>query len=157
MSPSDDLPAAGRVAGPKPMPYVPCSVEFPVEENPFESLGVDLTFRCNMSCRYCYNPRRTWADMDLSYFEEACRRLPGPVTFKFLGGEPALHPQFFGFITTADRYGHRVFSASNGRCYADRDFVRQLSQLEASFGPGLSMDGGYTRDDVYHFVTGAHC
>ena len=58
-----------------PMPYVPCRMEYPVEENPFLSLGVDLTYRCNMSCTYCYNPIRSLADMELSYFEEVCRRL----------------------------------------------------------------------------------
>ena len=82
------------------MPHVPCRMEYPVEENPFESLGVDLTYRCNMSCTYCYNPIRSLADMDLSYFEEVCRRLPGCVPFKFLGGKPTLHPDFMGFILT---------------------------------------------------------
>ena len=142
-----------------PMPYVPCRMEYPVEENPFLSLGVDLTYRCNMSCTYCYNPIRSLADMELSYFEEVCRRLPRPVQFKFLGGEPTLHPDFMGFIRAARRRKHEVTILSNGRRYTDPVFVRALADLnlEARFILGLSLDGGATRDDVYHRINNAHC
>jgi molybdenum cofactor biosynthesis enzyme MoaA len=139
------------------MPHVPCRMEYPVEENPFESLGVDLTYRCNMSCTYCYNPIRSLADMDLSYFEEVCRRLPGCVQFKFLGGEPTLHPNFMGFILAARRRKHEVTVLSNGRRYTDPDFVKALADLDARFILGLSLDGGSSRDDVYHRINNEHC
>jgi molybdenum cofactor biosynthesis enzyme MoaA len=141
------------------MPHVPCRMEYPVEENPFESLGVDLTYRCNMSCTYCYNPIRSLADMELSYFEEVCRRLPGYVQFKFLGGEPTLHPDFMGFIRAARRRKHEVTILSNGMRYTDPAFVRDLADLnlDARFILGLSLDGGSSRDDVYYRINNEHC
>lgn len=141
------------------MPHVPCRLEYPVEENPFISLGVDLTYRCNMSCTYCYNPLRELADMELSYFEDVCRRLPRAVQFKFLGGEPTLHPDFMGFILAARRYRHEVTVLSNGRRYTDLPFVKALAALnrEARFILGLSMDGGSSRDDVYSEINNEHC
>jgi molybdenum cofactor biosynthesis enzyme MoaA len=140
-----------------PMPHVPCRMEYPVEENPFVSLGVDLTYRCNMSCTYCYNPLRSLADMELSYFEEVCRRLPRRVHFKFLGGEPTLHPEFMEFIRAARRHTHHVTVLSNGRRCADLDFVRALADLDASFILGLSLDGGTSRDDAYYRINNEHC
>lgn len=139
------------------MPHVPCQLEYPVEKNPFMSLGVDLTYRCNMSCTYCYNPLRSLADMDLSYFEEVCRRLPGYVQFKFLGGEPTLHPEFMGFIRAARRYKHEVTILSNGKRYTEPAFVKALSELDARFILGLSLDGGSSRADVYKLINNEDC
>lgn len=139
------------------MPHVPCLMEYPVEKNPFVSLGVDLTYRCNMSCTFCYNPIRSLADMDLSYFEEVCRRLPQPVQFKFLGGEPTLHPRFFDFIRAARKYRHEVTILSNGRRYIEPGFVKDLASLDARFILGLSLDGGSSRNDVYYQINNDHC
>jgi molybdenum cofactor biosynthesis enzyme MoaA len=139
------------------MPHVPCRMEYPIEENPFVSLGVDLTYRCNMSCTYCYNPIRSLADMDLSYFEEVCRRLPGYVQFKFLGGEPTLHPDFMGFIRTARRHKHEVTILSNGKNYTDPAFVKALAALDERFILGLSLDGGGSRYDVYQQINNENC
>lgn len=140
-----------------PLPHVPCRMEYPVETNPFVSLGVDLTYRCNMSCTYCYNPLRSPADMELSYFEEVCRRLPGYVHFKFLGGEPTLHPDFMGFIRAARRRMHEVTVLSNGRRYTDSAFVKAMADLDTRFILGLSLDGGASRDDVYYRMNNEHC
>ena len=141
----------------KHMPHVPCRLEYPVEENPFLSLAVDLTYRCNMSCTYCYNPLRSPADMDVSYFEEVCRRLPGYVQFKFLGGEPTLHPDFLDFIRAARRHGHEVTILSNGRRYTDPDFVKTLADVDDRFILGVSLDGGSSRDDVYRHINNEPC
>lgn len=141
------------------MPHVPCRMEYRVENNPFVSLGVDLTYRCNMSCTFCYNPIRSMADMELSYFEEVCRRLPKSVQFKFLGGEPTLHPDLLGFIRAARSRQHEVTILSNGRRYTDPAFVTSLAELnrDARFILGLSMDGGSSRDDVYYRINNEHC
>jgi molybdenum cofactor biosynthesis enzyme MoaA len=132
-------------------------MQYRVEDNPFESLGADLTHRCNMQCNFCYSPVRTPADMELSYFEEVCRRLPEPVTFKCLGGEPTLHPDLPGFIRAAARYDHEVVVLSNGRCYAEVDFVKELAQLDAPYSLGLSVDGGHSRADAYRRINGEDC
>jgi molybdenum cofactor biosynthesis enzyme MoaA len=110
-----------------------------------------------MNCTFCYNPIRSFSDMDLSYFEEVCRRLPRYVQFKFLGGEPTLHPDFTGFIRAATRHKHEVVVLSNGRRYTEPDFVEALADLDARFILGLSLDGGASRDDVYQRINNEHC
>lgn len=141
----------------KSVPPVTCRAEYPVEQNPYQNLYVDLTMRCNMDCNYCYNPIRSRLDMDLAYFDEVCKRLPGPVDFRFLGGEPALHPLFFDFITTARQYGHQVYFSSNGIRYTRPDFMKKLAALDVSFVAGLTMDGGYSDDDLYMRLNNQHC
>jgi len=141
----------------KNLPHIPCSVEYPIEKNPYQNIYVDLTMRCNMDCNYCYNPERGKQDMELSYFEEACERLPGPVAFRFLGGEPLLNPQFLEFITTACRYGHNVYFSSNGIKYNDPDFMEKLAGLEVNFVAGLTLDGGYSSNDLYELLNNRRC
>lgn len=139
------------------LPYRPCREEFSVDDNPYQNIYVDLTHRCNMDCNYCYNPLRARSDMDLGYFEEACRRLPQPVSFKFLGGEPTLHPRLFDFIRTGRRYGHHVYFSSNGIKYNDKSFMAGLAGVDVSFSPGLSMDGGTGSDLFYRLLNNRSC
>lgn len=135
-------------------PYVKCNEEYGVDTNPYLNVYVDLTYRCNMACNYCYNPMRDGRDMELSYFAEVCKRLPFPIFFRFLGGEPALHPQFFDFILMARNYGHHVYFSSNGLVYTDENFVRELKRLQVTYAPGLTMDGGYSGREIYEKMNG---
>lgn len=137
--------------------YVPSRQEFSVENNPYPNLYLDITKRCNMACNYCYNPHRTDQDMDISYFREVCKRLPGPVYFRFLGGEPTLHPRLFDFIVTAREHGHHVFFASNGLRYNEPKFMEGLKAVGGGFCPGLSIDGGTEREDFYELMNNQRC
>jgi len=139
------------------LPYIPCSVEYTVDNNPYKNIYVDLTMRCDMDCNYCYNPMRTNADLDIDYFEAVCRRLPRPVGFKLLGGEPTMHSKFFEFIKIAKSYGHSVFFASNGLRYTIPKFMQKLQALDVAFIAGLSMDGGTTNDDFYEVMNNRRC
>ena len=141
----------------KIMPVVTCRQQHSVDQNPYPNIYVDLTMRCNMDCNYCYNPLRTKSDMDPEYFNEVCQRLPHPVDFKFLGGEPSMHPRFFEFIKIARKYDHRVFFASNGFNYTRDKFMRELSEVEDTFVAGLSMDGGTTQEEFYEIMNNRAC
>lgn len=81
-----------------------------------------------------------------------CRRLPRPVSFKLLGGEPTMHPKFFEFITIGKSYGHSVFFATNGLRYTNPKFMKKLQALDVTFIAGLSMNGGTTNDDFYEVM-----
>lgn len=135
----------------------PLKIIYPYTQNPFESLFIDITNRCNMSCNFCYNPNRSQADMSLEYFKKICSDLPFPVAMKIGGGEPTLHPQLPDFIRTAHRHRHTVYIASNGLRYADRDFMQSLKQLRKegiTFSLGISMDGGYSNRAAYEHING---
>jgi uncharacterized radical SAM superfamily Fe-S cluster-containing enzyme len=125
-----------------------------LEQNPYSSICVDLTYACNMSCTFCYNPIRDIPSMDLSYFGEVCKRIPNRVLWKFLGGEPTLHPQFFEFIKTAYKHGDHVYFSSNGIKYNDKKFMQELKDLNLPFRPGLTLDGGCWHKNIYKAMGG---
>ncbi len=60
------------------------------EENIFESLVVDLTHRCNMTCANCYLPNRTIPDLDVDRLYDALARLPKRTYIRLIGAEPTL-------------------------------------------------------------------
>jgi len=133
-----------------------------VTENPYESLTVDLTVRCNMKCSFCYDADQTRPDIDLAYFEEVCRQLRIPLgkkmLWKFVGGEPTLHPQFFELIEAAHKCGQRVFFSSNGLTIRPGSkFVERLTALPYSVDCGVTLDGGIDHDDIYEALNGQRC
>lgn len=129
-----------------------------VENSQFTSLGVDLTQRCNMSCNFCYSAEWKGHDLDLAYFEEVCRRLPSKVLWKFAGGEPTLHPQFFDLLKVAHLHGHGVHVSSNGMKYLEPEFAKQAARASLKFRSwfGLTLDGGLN-DDYYLRINGQSC
>lgn len=135
-------------------------IEYTINKNPYESLVVDITNRCNMACNFCYNPLRSTQDMSLDHFKYVCANLPFPVLLKFCGGEPTLHPNIFDFIRIAHQYRHRVHIVSNGTRYTDHIFMNSLKELHRSgttFSLGLSMDGGYVNKHAYEVINGCDC
>jgi len=135
-------------------------IEYPIDKNPYESIAVDITNRCNMTCNFCYNPVRSTPDMSLDHFKYVCANLPCPVVLKLCGGEPTLHPDILDFIRIAHKYRHGVHVVSNGTRYTDNSFMNSLKELKRSgtaFTLGLSMDGGCANKHAYKFINGCDC
>jgi len=128
-----------------------------IDDNPYSNLYVDLTERCNMDCNFCYNPERSKADLDPGYFAEACARLPGPVHWRFLGGEPTLNRHFFELLEIALRHKHTVYFASNGILYNDPAFMQRLARYSGKITVGLSMDGGTAGEKFYRLLNNRDC
>lgn len=120
--------------------------------NPYKNLYIDLTERCNMTCRFCFNPDRVDNNINVDQFEQMCAQLKNKVDWRFLGGEPTLHPHFFKLVDIALNYGHTVFFATNGIKLNDLDFVRELSKRSGKIVVGLSMDGGSLSDESYELI-----
>ena len=59
------------------------------EENPYQSLMVDVTHRCNMNCSNCYIPNRTIPDMDLNWLGGILARLPERTRIRLTGATSA--------------------------------------------------------------------
>ncbi len=130
------------------------------DQNPYPSILVDVTARCNMQCKFCYYPNHDQADMTTDQFQHLCRSLPFPVLIKLAGGEPTLHPQLPEFIQAAVEHQHRIYICSNGMKYRDPSFMQSLEPLKylpAGFGLGLSMDGGTKNAKAYETITGRDC
>lgn len=80
---------------------------------------LDLTNRCNLRCRYCFNYRSLQApatDLGLDLIEKALQsRLAQSVTDWFLsGGEPALYPHLPEALQLFCRHGSGPKIATNG-------------------------------------------
>ena len=128
----------------------------PVDENPFREVFVDVTHRCNMACKMCYSDSPSPAlpdtstshlpDIDLDYYEEVCRRLPGPTVMALVGGEPTLRKDILDIIEITHRHGHMAFMSTNGIRFArDPAFTKTFADVARSGNTRLHMDmsGGY--------------
>ncbi|KKL89237.1 hypothetical protein LCGC14_1916750, partial [marine sediment metagenome] len=65
-----------------------------VELNAPFFVGVQITGRCNLSCRYCYAARLPRIDLPLMEGERLFREMKENDVFQIIieGGEPFLHP-----------------------------------------------------------------
>lgn len=126
-----------------------------VKECQYKVIYVDLTTRCNMNCNFCYMNGIKSEDVDLSYFEEVCKDLPHKVIFRFLGGEPTIHPQFLDFMEVARKYRHLPTVASNGKMYLDDSFVKEMKRIGGIYG--ITLNGGLTNRDVYKTIDNEDC
>jgi molybdenum cofactor biosynthesis enzyme MoaA len=131
--------------------------EYDIENNPFSFLYVDLTYDCNMECEFCYNPVRTYGMLDIEWFEDVCRRLPHPVNFRLLGGEPTLYPLLGRALDACTKYGHQAAVVTNGLRLASMNYATKLKEIldrNPTVNVSLSMNGGLHNDDWYVAIDG---
>ena len=120
--------------------------------------NIDLTSRCNLSCRVCFADANSRA-YELSY-EQAVRTLrnlraqrPAPAfAVQFTGGEPTMHPRFLEIVAAARELGFsHIQVASNGLRLADPDFAARAREAGLQY-IYLQMDGA--SDDVFEAIRG---
>lgn len=83
---------------------------------PFSVL-LELTYRCNLDCFYCYNDRASAGtplslDQYLALFRDL--RALGTLNLTFSGGEPLAHPDFFSLGAKARTQGFLIRIKTNG-------------------------------------------
>jgi|TARA_B110000259_G_C14033163_1_gene407728 MoaA/NifB/PqqE/SkfB family radical SAM enzyme len=131
--------------------------EHDIENNPFNFLYVDLTYDCNMECEFCYNPVRTYGMLDIEWFEDVCARLPHPVSFRLLGGEPTLYPHLGRALDACTKYGHQAAVVTNGLRLSSMSFAKKLKVIldrNPTVNVSLSLNGGLYHDDWYVAIDG---
>jgi molybdenum cofactor biosynthesis enzyme MoaA len=130
-------------------------VNYLPEENPFNTVFVDLTHRCNMKCRNCYIPNRHVPDMDAEWLYGIIARLSRRTRLRLVGAEPTLRRDLTEIIRTIRSLGHMPVLMSNGLKLSDRDYTAKLKQagLRTVY---LSMNGG-TDDDIYKSIDSMRC
>ncbi|MDP9195022.1 MAG: radical SAM protein [Acidobacteriota bacterium] len=128
---------------------------FPPETSPFETVIIDVTHRCNMTCANCYVPNRTIPDLDARWLVSIFARLPHGRFLRFVGGEPTLHDDLPLLIREARAHGHHPIVVSNGLRFADRAYVRSLKDagLQIAY---LSFNGGFD-DELYWAIDEMRC
>jgi molybdenum cofactor biosynthesis enzyme MoaA len=130
---------------------------YDIEKNPFSFIYVDMTYDCNMECEFCYNPVRNYASLDIEWFAEVCEKLPRPVSFRLLGGEPTLYPQLDKAIEVATKFGHQCGIITNGLRLANKSYARRLGKVldkHPTANVSLSLNGGFHNDEWYEAIDG---
>ncbi|WP_298210716.1 mycofactocin radical SAM maturase [Ferrimicrobium sp.] len=92
----------------------------------------ELTWACNLSCRHCLSSSGKPDPLELDL--QACRRLlddfrdMGIFYLNIGGGEPMMHPSFFGIIEYADALGIGVKFSTNGT-RLNREAAQRIASL----------------------------
>lgn len=91
---------------------------FPLKALSVEVLQVNITRRCNLSCRHCHlhgSPNRQ-EDMNAEDLRACLKAAAGRAisTLDITGGAPEMHPRFEWFLTRAAAAGKRLLVRSNG-------------------------------------------
>jgi len=124
------------------------------EENPFESLVVELTHRCNMECANCYIPNRAIPDLDTEKLYDILRRLPRRTYIRLIGGEPTLREDLADIIRQVVCLGHKPSLTTNGLKLARLDYCRELKQ--AGLRHVLVSMNGADDDAAYRVLDGGN-
>jgi molybdenum cofactor biosynthesis enzyme MoaA len=127
----------------------------PIEKNRYDSVMVDITNRCNLSCQCCYHPDRNDQELSLEAFSDLMKRLPGPTTIKISGGEPTLHREFPQMVRVAHALGHNVVILSNGTTLmSDKilSYFVDLNRQGIPFTLTITFDGGFHDPKPYELI-----
>jgi len=112
-------------------------------ENVLFSAFLELTYRCNLACRICYNDtaqqgRPLSREQYLTLFQDL--RDLGTLSLTFSGGEPLAHPDFFALGAEARRHGFVVRIKTNGHALNER-LARRVKDEIDPFGLDISLHG----------------
>lgn len=112
-------------------------------ENLLFSALVELTYRCNLKCSYCYNdvglPGTVLTAQQYFQFFEDLREL-GTMNLTLSGGEPLAHPDFFVIGARARELGFVVRLKSNGHALRGRLAERVKREVDP-FSIEMSVHG----------------
>jgi molybdenum cofactor biosynthesis enzyme MoaA len=138
-----------------PVRHVSTDVVYTPEQNPYRTVMVDVTHRCNMACRNCYIPNRDIPDMDAAWMEQIIARFPKRAHIRLVGAEPTVRKDLPDLIRRVRHVGHVPILMTNGLKLANQRYVRTLKKagLRTVY---LSMNGGFD-DDAYEAVDDLRC
>src|SRR5512139_3132120 len=88
-----------------------------------QSVGVEITSRCNLACLHCFNRSGAGSTQELSLADSVYlfdqMQTWGNTEVRISGGEPTLHPDFPAIVDATVKRGLRVSLNTNG-LYAPR-------------------------------------
>jgi MoaA/NifB/PqqE/SkfB family radical SAM enzyme len=102
-------------------------------ENILFSALVELTYRCNLDCFFCYNDLELQGKpMELSDYERFFRDLASLscLHLTLTGGEPLVHPRFFEIAALGRELGFVLRIKSNGHSLRGRTLKRLKEEID---------------------------
>ncbi|MES9872007.1 MAG: radical SAM protein [Candidatus Sedimenticola sp. 6PFRAG7] len=135
--------------------HVSTGTSFSPEENPFQTVVVDITHRCNMECSNCYVPNRDIPDLDAQWFLDIIKRFPNRTRVRLIGGEPTVRKDLEEIVSSIRKMGHLPVLCSNGLKLANRSYSKRLKSAGLRT-LHMSMNGGL-EDALYEKVDDMAC
>jgi radical SAM protein with 4Fe4S-binding SPASM domain len=92
---------------------------------------IEITYRCNHLCSFCYNSPSGAREMTTEQIFEALRKIAdfGVLYTTLTGGEALCHKDFFEIAAEVRRLGMALRIYSNGYLMGDRKVVRRIKGL----------------------------
>lgn len=114
------------------MKYAEIQARIRREDVLFSAL-VELTYRCNLDCYFCYNDlslkgRPLDKQQYFSFFEEMAEM--GVLNLALTGGEPLSHPDFFELASYARELGFALRIKTNGHALSGAIAERMRSEVD---------------------------
>lgn len=103
------------------------------EQNILTSALIELTYRCNLDCFFCYNDLSVHGQaMKLSDYYRLLDDLAemGVLTLSLSGGEPTAYPHFFEVGAYARKLGFAVTLKTNGHSVGERIAKRIREEID---------------------------
>lgn len=96
------------------------------------SCQIEITYRCNHLCTFCYNSPTGEREMTTPQIFEALAKVRqlGVLYVTLTGGEALCHKDFFKIAEEAKRLGMALRIYSNGYLLADKKMVRKVKALK---------------------------
>lgn len=129
--------------------------ELEPENNHFSDVMVDVTHRCNMTCKNCYVPNREIPDMDADRLIETIKKFPKRTMIRVVGAEPTMRKDLPQLIRRIRETGHRATLLTNGLRLANPEYVKELRANKLSH-VYLSLNG-VDNDDWYEQIDELRC
>ena len=110
-----------------------------------KTVYIEITNRCNLNCRTCYNRsglNQTTQEISVEQLERIMNTLSryGADRFLFSGGEPSLHSQFHELLTLTDRYPQYSFGFVTNGTRHDPVWIDYLN-THSNMTLQISLDG----------------
>lgn len=116
---------------------------------------LELTYKCNLLCSFCYNAPKQRAELNGEQWLTALDRLQaaGTFTITLTGGEPFVHREFWRIAEGVRERGLVLKVYTNGVLLADRAKAQRYAEL-APFDTEVSLHGA--RAATHDRLTGIH-
>lgn len=103
---------------------------------------LELTYKCNLLCSFCYNSRPEKGELELGQWLETLDKLKAAGTFNvtLTGGEPFVRGDFFAIAEGVRERGLVLKTYTNGVLLADPAKVQRYAEL-APFDTEISLHG----------------
>ncbi len=117
------------------------------------SAQLELTYKCNLLCSFCYNAPKDRRELDGNGWLDAIRKLQaaGTFTVTLTGGEPFVHRDFWRIAEGVRELGLVLKVYTNGVLLADPGKAARYAEL-APFDTEISLHGA--RAETHDRLTG---